>query len=67
MEWKQADSSLWYIRSLQQERIIRRAMKRIREVLKYADFKPNVKVDPGIFTTEYLRMPMGSVSGTGQK
>jgi hypothetical protein len=60
MEWKQAESSLWYVRSLQHEWLVRSDKKRIRDVLKYSDFKPNVKVDPNIFTTEYLRMPMGA-------
>ena len=30
-------------------------LKRIRRVLKYSEFGPNVKVDPSIFTTECLR------------
>ncbi len=61
IEWKQAESSHWFVRSIQHEWLIRnREPKRIRQVLKYSDFKPNVKVDASIFTTEYLEMPMAA-------
>ncbi len=60
IEWKQADTGLWYIRSLQEDWLIRGDVtKRMRQVLKYADFEPNATVDPGVFTAEFLRRPMG--------
>ncbi len=60
VEWKQAETGLWYVRSLQEDWRINDEKKRMRRVLKYTDFKPNVNIEPRVFTTEFLRRPMGT-------
>jgi hypothetical protein len=60
IEWKLAPNELWYVRSLQDDFVHLPENKRSRRVLKYAEFEPNVKVDPKIFTYEWLRRPMES-------
>jgi hypothetical protein len=61
IEWKQADTGVWYIRSLQEDWLVRGDVtKRMRQVLKYSDFEPNATVDPGVFTAEFLGRPMGA-------
>ena len=59
LEWKEAETGVWYIRSLQEDfGLGRDGTRRIRRILKYSDFKPNAKVDPDVFTADFLGTPM---------
>jgi hypothetical protein len=61
VEWKQTESGLWYVRSLQEDSHTNTAgTNRMRRAWKYTDFKPNVNVEPRVFTAEFLRRPMGA-------
>jgi hypothetical protein len=60
VEWKQTESGLWYVRSLQEDwQSNNGKAKKWRRVLKYTDFKANVNIEPRVFTAEFLRRPMG--------
>jgi hypothetical protein len=56
IEWKQSPSGLWYVRSIDEKRVLNRrdTVLRIREVMKYTEFLPNVNVDPKMFTEAAL-------------
>lgn len=63
VEWKQSPDGLWYVRSLDETEVLRDqrdAVWRVRYVLKYTDFEPNAKVDPGRFAEAALGLPSGS-------
>ncbi len=59
VEWKQSHTGLWYVRSLYEEFLDPGQMKRFRRVMKYTEFEPNAKIDPGVFTKAFLEMPLG--------
>ncbi len=59
IEWKKAETGVWYIWRLQEDWAgSPDGMQRRRRILKYSDFKPNAKVDPDVFTAEFLGTPM---------
>jgi hypothetical protein len=63
VEWKRSPDGIWYVRSMDETRVLRdarNAVWRVREVLKYTEFTPNAKVDPGMFAEASLRLPRGS-------
>ena len=48
LEWKQSPNGPWYVRSLDDMRVVHDAkvgIMRVRDVLKYTEFEPNAKVD----------------------
>jgi hypothetical protein len=48
LEWKQSPNGPWYVRSLDDVRVVHDArfgIMRVRDVLKYTEFEPNAKVD----------------------
>jgi hypothetical protein len=63
IEWKQSPSGLWYVRSMDETQVLRdekKAVWRIRDVMKYTEFEPNTKVDPKMFLEGSLRLTAGS-------
>jgi hypothetical protein len=64
LEWKQSPNGVWYVVSLQDTFETRdehgKLDQRLRAVLIYSKFEPNVKVDPSLFTEKSLHMPTGS-------
>jgi hypothetical protein len=58
VEWKLSTAGLWYVRSVQEDFGSRRANRRFRRIMKYVEFEPNAKVDPEVFTLEWLRRPL---------
>jgi hypothetical protein len=58
VEWKQGPDGLWYVRSLDETRVLRderKAVWRTRDVLKYTSFEPNARIDPRLFTKDARR------------
>jgi hypothetical protein len=58
VEWKQGPSGLWYVRSLDETRVLRdgkNAVWRTRDVLKYTEFEPNATVVPSLFMKDARR------------
>ena len=63
LEWKQSAGGLWYVRSLDETFVFRDqdgSRPRVRQVLKFTAFEPNVKVDASMFTEESLDIPDGT-------
>jgi hypothetical protein len=64
LQWRQGPKGLWYVTSLLETFATRdekgKADRRLRAVVMYSKFEPNVKVDPSLFTEASLRMPAGS-------
>jgi hypothetical protein len=63
VEWRQTRTGLWYIRSINETRVLshpRPTVSRTRNVMKYTEFQANVEVDPKLFTEDALGLPSGS-------
>jgi hypothetical protein len=58
VEWKLSTAGLWYVRSVQEDFRFRQTNQRFRRILKCVEFEPNAKVDPKIFTLEWLERPL---------
>jgi hypothetical protein len=58
LEWKQSPNRLWYVRSLDDMRVVldpRLGIMRVRDVMKYTDFDPDAKVDASRFMEASLQ------------
>lgn len=63
IEWKQSPTGLWYVRSVDRTAVSldpRIPVPRIRDVLKYTEFRANAQVDPKHFREAALGLPSGS-------
>ena len=70
VEWKLSANGLWYIRSLQEDFVMLPERRRFRRVMKYTVFEPNARIDPEVFTYDWLRRPMevdATINGPGAR
>ncbi len=60
IEWKQSLKGLWYVTLLEETFVFGEDKRRLRELIRYTDFLPNVPIPEALFTEASLKMPVGT-------